>query len=85
MKKGFLFITCEEAKHICDKSQYNEATSWEKFELKLRLLWCHVTKAYVNKNLKLTDAISKSHLNCMNAQERAALKLSIEQHLKNQQ
>jgi hypothetical protein len=40
MKKSFLFISCQEAKHICDKSQYDEATGWERLKLGIRLIWC---------------------------------------------
>jgi len=55
MKKSILFISCEEAHHICDKNQYGEATKWEKIKFKLRLSWCRITKAYTNKNNKLTE------------------------------
>ena len=84
MKKSFLFITCEEAFHICDKSQYGEASLWEKFKLNLRLIWCNITRAYVKKNRKLTKTIEESHVNCMNTSERETLKHAFEEELKKQ-
>ena len=44
MKKSILFISCEEAHHICDKNQYGEATAWERFKLGIRLSWCKITE-----------------------------------------
>lgn len=85
MKKGFLFISCEEAKHICDKAQYGEATMWEKFELKLRLSWCHITQSYARKNQKLSEVLRKSNLKGMNLKDRESLKLTIKKELKKQQ
>ena len=84
MKKSFLFITCEEAFHICDKSQYGEANWWEKFKLNLRLIWCNITRSYVKRNRKLTKAIKKSHVDCLNSLEKTDLKLRFEQELKNE-
>ena len=51
MKKRFLFISCEEAKLICDKVQYNEATNWERVKLNLRISWCSIAKSYTKKNI----------------------------------
>ena len=83
MKKSFLFITCEEAFHICDKSQYGEANGWEKFKLNVRLLWCQVTRAYVKRNRKLTKTIEKGHVESMDSSEKNDLKLRFDQELKN--
>jgi O-acetyl-ADP-ribose deacetylase (regulator of RNase III) len=83
MKKRFLFISCEEAKHICDKSQYGEATIWEKLELNLRFVWCRVTKAYVKRNQKLTSAVKKANVKCLDNNEKNDLKFQLEQELKN--
>lgn len=82
MKRGILFISCEEAIHLCDKMQYGEASSWEKLKLKLRISWCHVTRSYAKKNQKLTDVIKKSELKYMSPEERKLLKSSIQQQLK---
>lgn len=85
MKKSFLFITCEEAFHICDKSQYGEANWWEKLKLNVRLIWCNVTRTYVKRNRKLTKTIEKGHVECMNTSEKNDLKLRFEKELENKQ
>ena len=84
MKKGFLFISCDEAKHICDKAQYNEASFWEKIELNIRYSWCKFTRAYVKKNRQLTNAVQQSNLECLNNSERENLKKEFEKELTKQ-
>lgn len=80
MKKSFLFITCEEAQHICDKSQYGEATLWERIKLTIRLLWCRVTQNYTKNNNKLTKLITKKQIP-MDASAKENLKSAFEQEL----
>ena len=81
MKKSLLFITCEEAKHICDKSQYGEATAWERIKLSLRLSWCRITRAYSKRNNKLTDAMEKAEVNCLKDDEKTKLQEQFEREL----
>ena len=81
MKKSFLFISCEEAQHICDKRQYGEATGWERVKLGLRLSWCRITQAYVTKNNKLTEVMNKAEVDCLNNNERSKLKKEFEKEL----
>lgn len=81
MKKSFLFISCEEAQHICDKRQYGEATGWERVKLGLRLSWCRITQAYVTKNNKLTEVMNKAEVDCLNNNERSKLKEEFEKEL----
>ena len=81
MKNSFLFISCEEAKHICDKVQYNEASGWERFKLGLRLSWCQITKKYSKNNNKLTDSMDKASLKCMTLNEKQDLQKSFDTEL----
>ena len=81
MKKSFLFISCDEAKQICDKTQYGESTSWERLKLAVRLSWCKFTKAYSTNNNKLTDAIQKAEVNCLKHEERKKLQKNFEEEL----
>jgi hypothetical protein len=81
MKKNFLFVSCEEAKHICDKKQYDEATGWERIKLGIRLSWCKFTKTYSKNNSKLTKAIEKAEVNCMKEDERKKLNAYFEKEL----
>ncbi|RIA10546.1 hypothetical protein OE09_2411 [Flavobacteriaceae bacterium MAR_2010_72] len=84
MKKNVFFISCEEAQHICDKSQYGEATLWEKFKLNIRLTWCRITRAYTKKNQALTKTIKTSKIECLKNEEQQALKKSFEEQLHQQ-
>lgn len=85
MKKRYLFISCEEAQHICDKAQYNEATTWEKFKLMLRYLWCRLTRTYVQKNTKLSDSVKSAKIDCLNAMERDQIKTQFNKQLSKEQ
>ena len=84
MKKSFLFISCEEAEHICDKSQYGESTLWEKAKLMLRYIWCRFTQVYVNRNKKLTKAIKASNVQSLHQTEREQLFQNFNHQLKNE-
>ncbi|HKK11906.1 MAG TPA: hypothetical protein VJ945_03690 [Flavobacteriaceae bacterium] len=84
MEKSFLFISCEEAKHICDKSQYGEATLWERFKLSIRLSWCKVTRAYTKRNRALTKTVKSSKVECLNQQEQQELRKNFDTQLKRQ-
>lgn len=85
MKKRFLFVSCEEAQHICDKAQYNEASGYEKLKLKLRFAWCKITRAYVQGNLKLTHALKNGNISCLNASERIHIKTEFDKELSKQE
>ncbi|MEM6515398.1 MAG: hypothetical protein AAF688_04390 [Bacteroidota bacterium] len=84
MKKSLLFISCEEAHHICDKSQYGEATGWERIKLGIRLSWCKITRAYTRKNNALTEAIKKSEVRALSPDELQDIEIGFQEHLKNQ-
>ena len=62
MGKKLLFISCDEAKFICDKAQYGEASDWEKLKLDIRRSWCKITKAYYKRNLKLTSMLESAKM-----------------------
>lgn len=55
-----LFMKCEEANHTCDKTQYNEASFWEKVKLNLHLLYCAACRKYTSRNTKLSKVIKAS-------------------------
>jgi len=81
MKKSFLFISCEEAAYICDKTQYNEASAWERFKLNLRLSWCSISRTYSKNNDNLTNAIEKAKADCLKPEEKQELLESFEKEL----
>lgn len=79
-KKSTIFINCEEAAHICDKSQYNESTWWERFRLNIRLLYCKITRAYVKKNRNLSKLMKDA--DCMDNDAKESLREAFDKHLK---
>ena len=81
-KNTTLFINFKEAAHICDKSQYNESTWWERFRLVLRMTYCKITRAYVKKNKKLTRLVQDNDVVCMDNHMKSDLKALFEQELK---
>lgn len=83
MLKVFL-ISKEEAFHICDKSQYQESTLWEKIKLNFRYLWCRATRMYVKRNSRLTKHLASSKLECLEQRERQLIEDRLNEHLNNQ-
>ncbi|KJD31524.1 glycine dehydrogenase [Tamlana nanhaiensis] len=82
MKKNVLFISCEEAQHICDKNQYGEANWIEKLKLNIRLIYCRVTQSYVKQNKKLSKVIKNSEVKCMDNQCKETIRKNFDKALK---
>lgn len=81
-KKKILFISYEQAKQICDKKQYNEASIIETIQFSIRLLWCNLTKAYSNRNVQFTKLCNKATINIMDSKKKEALKKKLLEKLK---
>ncbi|WP_066221260.1 hypothetical protein [Formosa haliotis] len=79
-----LFLSCEEAAEICDRSQYEESTTWERIKLRLHVFFCGFCKEHAQKNHKLTDTIKSSNIVCLDAKSKAEMKSCLEKELKNQ-
>jgi hypothetical protein len=84
-KNNKLFITCEEANHNCDKSQYNEASFWEKVTLIIHLLYCRVCKKHSSNNTKLNKTIVKTKIDCLELKDKQKMKECFEKELKQYQ
>lgn len=78
-----IFISCEEAQHICDKSQYNEASFWELIKLNIRLIHCGVCRNYSKNNGKLTKLMNDPSVECMKKKEKSRLKEVFNEELSN--
>jgi hypothetical protein len=78
-KKNKMFISCNEANHNCDKSQYNEASLWEKIKLNIHLIYCKACRKYSKNNSKLTQVINNSELEYLKTSEKDALKKNFEE------
>tara|TARA_R110002074_G_scaffold188878_1_gene354627 strand:- start:158 stop:424 length:267 start_codon:yes stop_codon:yes gene_type:complete len=81
-KKLNMIIRCEDANHVCDKSQYKESSFLEKFKLNIHLLYCKACRKYSKKNSKLSSVISNSMVTCMSKENKECLKKDFEKALK---
>jgi hypothetical protein len=82
--KNKLLIRCDEANHVCDKSQYREASASEKIRLFIHTLYCKACRKYVAANTKLTALIKKSKLEAIEASEKYKMKVRFEEELSKQ-
>ena len=81
-----LNITCKQAVAICDKSQYKEATFFEKIQLNIHFLCCKICAKYSKQNVFLTKLCRNKSNNdkkkqislCMTPGEKEFLKKEIE-------
>lgn len=80
-KKYKVFVSCDVANHVCDKTQYNEASLWEKIKLNLHLLYCKACRKYTQNNQKLTKAIKESEVQCLDAIAKEHIKEQFEAEL----
>jgi len=74
-------IKCNEANHVCDKSQYKEANFWEKIKLTIHLIYCKACKEYSSRNKKLTQAIEDSRVTSVSSEEKQILKEKLQKEL----
>ncbi|GAA4269448.1 hypothetical protein [Hyunsoonleella aestuarii] len=82
MSKFKITIPCDEANHVCDKTQYNNATLWEKIKLNIHLIYCRACRKYTANNSKLTKAIKKSDVECLDKTSKDLMKRDFEKALK---
>ena len=76
---------CEKANHVCDKSQYKEATLWERIKLTLHLLYCRACRKYTANNQKLTKAMENSNVDFMDSSDKSQLKENLANAIKEYQ
>jgi len=84
-KKSKMFISCDEANHNCDKSQYNEASVWEKLKLSIHLIYCGVCRKYSSNNAKLSKIVNNSDVDCLDLKTKQEMKECFEKELKKHQ
>lgn len=84
MIKNF-FINCDQATTICDKSQYAEATLFEKIKLQLHFIRCRFCVLYTKQNRLITKICNQhlnkekfQHTNCLTEQDKRILKKQLE-------
>jgi hypothetical protein len=74
-------MKCQEANHVCDKSQYNEAILWEKIRLSFHLLYCRACRKYSSRNKLLTKTIKDSDIKSISQEDKNTLKERMQQEL----
>ncbi|WP_242085453.1 hypothetical protein [Aestuariivivens sediminis] len=79
MAKIRIVIPCDEANHVCDKTQYKNATLWEKIKLNIHLLYCRACREYTKNNTKLSKAIAKSKVECLDKCDKEKMKQKLEE------
>lgn len=81
-----LLIKCDEATTICDKSQYGEASTFDKLRLSIHNFLCKRCHLYTEQN-KIMTKIFKVHLHNHDEQhlcndDKELLKKALEEELK---
>ncbi|MCB0452867.1 MAG: hypothetical protein KDC94_08230 [Aequorivita sp.] len=77
------FLKCDEAVHVCDRSQYNEASFLEKLKLKMHILICGLCRGHAKRNTKLTETIKSANLKTLLPEEKQSLKKRLQQEINN--
>lgn len=75
-----IIIPCDEANHVCDKTQYKEASLWEKIKLNIHLIYCNACRKYTKRNTQLTKLVTKDPVT-MAPSTKENLKTAFEQEL----
>lgn len=78
-----IIMKCEEANHTCDKTQYNDATLWEKIKLNIHLLYCRACRKYTANNSKLTKLVNSKEVKTMEVSRKDSLKEAFNRELLN--
>ena len=75
-------IPCDEANHVCDKTQYKDATLWEIIKLNVHLIYCRACRKYTKNNTILTKTIKKSDVECLDKKCKDAMRKDFNKALK---
>jgi len=73
-------ISCEQARNICDKAQYDEAPLKDKIKLNLHLMWCKECSGYTRKNQALTSLCERAGLNSLSESEKEEMRKHLGQN-----
>ena len=74
-------ISCDEARIICHKTQYNDASFFEVLKLKFHLLICKACSAFSRKNTKLTTLCEEATMSNLSEDEKLDMKQRIREKL----
>jgi SPX domain protein involved in polyphosphate accumulation len=76
-----VFMNCEEANHTCDKTQYKEASFWEKIKLNIHLIYCFACRKYTARNTKLTKAVEKSKPKTLGKEQKEKMEEALQREI----
>lgn len=86
MSKDYkIFVSCDKAAHTCDKTQYSEASFWEKIKLNIHLLYCKACRKYSANNAKLTKLVENPKVECLKNCEKEKLDTEFKKELEHHQ
>jgi len=71
-------ISCEKAAIICNKTQYREATLWEKISLRYHLFVCKTCPSFTKKNTQFTALCEKANLQGISEDEKLKMKKELQ-------
>ena len=74
-------ISCDEARIICHKTQYDDASFFEVLKLKFHLLICKACSAFSRKNTKLTTLCEEATMSNLSEEEKLDMKQRIRDKL----
>lgn len=80
-KKNKIFLSCNDANHTCDKTQYNDASLWEKIKLNFHLIYCRACRKYTKNNGKLTKIMKNDNLEYLKNSEKETLQVNFNKEL----
>lgn len=83
MSNRKFILPCEEANHVCNKSQYKEASLWEKIKLNIHLIYCKACRQYSKNNAKLSALFKTNKTEVLAPKEKENLKIIFEKELEN--
>ncbi|MEM7380073.1 MAG: hypothetical protein AAF361_02610 [Bacteroidota bacterium] len=67
-------ISCDEAAVISNKTQYKEASFWERIKLNFHLFMCRACSAFSKKNTQLTTLCERANLRALSDNDKAQMK-----------
>ncbi|NAY92884.1 hypothetical protein GTQ34_13255 [Muricauda sp. JGD-17] len=74
-------ISCDEAAHICTRSQYKEASLWEILKLRLHILYCRACAKFSKQNKTLTSLCDRADMQVLSENDKKSMKKDLEKHL----
>ena len=80
-EKNKLFLSCNEANHTCDKTQYKDASIWEKVKLNFHLIYCRACRKYTKNTGKLTKIMRSNKLEHLESSEKEMLQVNFNKEL----